>query len=68
MSFRHVTRFSVEFGDCDPAKIMFYPNFFRWLVAASLHFCMVACRSRCRVGQGRQRLEDAKALIKKNGG
>jgi 4-hydroxybenzoyl-CoA thioesterase len=38
MSRRHVTRFTVEFGDCDPAQIVFYPNFFRWMDAASLHF------------------------------
>ena len=35
---RHITRFTVEFGDCDPAQIVFYPNFFRWMDAASLHF------------------------------
>jgi 4-hydroxybenzoyl-CoA thioesterase len=35
---RHVTRFTVEFGDCDPAQIVFYPNFLRWMDAASLHF------------------------------
>jgi 4-hydroxybenzoyl-CoA thioesterase len=34
----HITRFTVEFGDCDPAQIVFYPNFFRWMDAASLHF------------------------------
>jgi 4-hydroxybenzoyl-CoA thioesterase len=38
MSRRHVTRFTVEFGDCDPAGIVFYPNYFRWMDAASLHF------------------------------
>ena len=32
----------VEFGDCDPAQIVFYPNFFRWMDAASLQF-FVAC-------------------------
>ncbi len=37
-SRRHVTRFTVEFGDCDPAGIVFYPNFFRWMDAASRHF------------------------------
>ena len=21
----------VSFGDCDPAEIVFYPNFFRWV-------------------------------------
>ena len=34
----HITQFTVEFGDCDPAQIVFYPNFFRWMDAASLHF------------------------------
>lgn len=29
---------SVEFGDCDPAGIVFFPNFFRWTDAASRHF------------------------------
>ena len=38
MSRTHVTHFTVEFGDCDPAQIVFYPNFFRWMDAASLHF------------------------------
>ena len=28
----------VEFGDCDPARIVFYPNFFRWIDAASRHY------------------------------
>lgn len=42
MTRRHVTRFRVEFGDCDPAQIVFYPNFFRWMDAASLQF-FVAC-------------------------
>ena len=37
MTRRHVTRFTVEFGDCDPAQIVFYPNFLRWMDAASLH-------------------------------
>lgn len=42
MSFRHVSRFTVEFGDCDPAQIVFYPNFFRWFDAASRHFFIAA--------------------------
>ncbi|HVL55345.1 MAG TPA: acyl-CoA thioesterase [Burkholderiaceae bacterium] len=29
---------SVEFGDCDPAGIVWFPNFFRWIDAASRHF------------------------------
>jgi 4-hydroxybenzoyl-CoA thioesterase len=38
----HVTtlRMSVQFGDCDPAGIVFFPNFLRWMDAASLHFFM----------------------------
>jgi 4-hydroxybenzoyl-CoA thioesterase len=29
---------AVEFGDCDPAGIAFYPNFFRWYDASARHF------------------------------
>src|SRR5664280_2751274 len=29
---------TVQFGDCDPAGIVFYPNFQRWMDAASLSF------------------------------
>jgi 4-hydroxybenzoyl-CoA thioesterase len=32
----------VEFGDCDPARIVWFPNFFRWIDAASRHY-FVAC-------------------------
>jgi 4-hydroxybenzoyl-CoA thioesterase len=32
----------VQFGDCDPAGIVFFPNFSRWMDAASLEFFM-AC-------------------------
>ena len=28
----------VEFGDCDPAQIVWFPHFFRWIDAASRHF------------------------------
>jgi 4-hydroxybenzoyl-CoA thioesterase len=28
----------VEFGDCDPARIVWFPNYFRWLDAAGHHF------------------------------
>lgn len=28
----------VTFGDCDPAGIVFFPNFSKWMDAASLHF------------------------------
>ena len=36
------TRFSVDvaFGDCDPAGIVFFPNFSRWMDTASLAFFM----------------------------
>ena len=42
MTFRHISEFDVEFGDCDPARIVWFPNFFRWIDAASRHF-FVAC-------------------------
>lgn len=32
---------AVEFGDCDPAGIVYFPNFFRWMDAASRHFFIV---------------------------
>jgi 4-hydroxybenzoyl-CoA thioesterase len=28
----------IQFGDCDPAGIVFFPNFSRWMDAASLNF------------------------------
>lgn len=28
----------IEFGDCDPAGIVFFPNYARWMDAASLNF------------------------------
>ena len=31
-------RVEVSFGDCDPAGIVFFPNFSRWMDAASLSF------------------------------
>lgn len=30
----------IQFGDCDPAGIVFYPNFLRWMDSASLHYFM----------------------------
>ena len=35
-------RVAVQFGDCDPAGIVFFPNFSRWMDEASLAFFM-AC-------------------------
>jgi 4-hydroxybenzoyl-CoA thioesterase len=37
-----IHRVRVEFGDCDPARIVWFPNFFRWIDAASRNFFM-AC-------------------------
>lgn len=31
----------VEFGDCDPAGIVYFPNFYRWMDAASRHWFVV---------------------------
>ena len=33
-----VYELQVMFGDCDPAGIVFFPNFLKWMDAASLHF------------------------------
>jgi 4-hydroxybenzoyl-CoA thioesterase len=38
----HVYSVHVQFGDCDPAGIVFFPNFSRWMDEASLAFFM-AC-------------------------
>ncbi|WP_395687789.1 acyl-CoA thioesterase [Caenimonas koreensis] len=39
MASREITySVRVEFGDCDPARIVWFPNFFRWIDAASRHF------------------------------
>ncbi|MDT7835771.1 acyl-CoA thioesterase [Aquabacterium sp. OR-4] len=42
MSKLHVHRVEVCFGDCDPAGIVFFPNFSKWMDTASLAFFM-AC-------------------------
>jgi 4-hydroxybenzoyl-CoA thioesterase len=34
----HVHRVDVHFGDCDPAGIVFFPNFSRWMDESSLAF------------------------------
>jgi 4-hydroxybenzoyl-CoA thioesterase len=36
-----VYKVKVEFGDCDPARIVWFPNFFRWIDAASRNFFVV---------------------------
>jgi 4-hydroxybenzoyl-CoA thioesterase len=42
MSRTSVYTVQIQFGDCDPAGIVFFPNFSRWMDAASLHF-FVSC-------------------------
>lgn len=43
-SSNQVHRFTltVEFGDCDPAQIVWFPNFFRWFDAGSRRY-FAAC-------------------------
>lgn len=38
MSRTHTTQLTIEFGDCDPAGIVFYPNYFRWMDRATWHY------------------------------
>jgi len=38
MSKEVVYTYRVEFGDCDPARIVWFPNYFRWIDSASRHF------------------------------
>lgn len=38
MSKTTVYEIKVAFGDCDPAGIVFFPNFLKWMDASSLHF------------------------------
>jgi len=38
----HVYEVKIQFGDCDPAGIVFFPNYNRWMDEASLAFFM-AC-------------------------
>ncbi len=38
----HIYPVNVQFGDCDPAGIVFFPNFSRWMDESSLAFFM-AC-------------------------
>lgn len=40
MSKTFVYPVNVQFGDCDPAGIVFFPNFSRWMDEASLAFFM----------------------------
>lgn len=38
MSKTTIFRTQVLFGDCDPAGIVFFPNFLKWMDASSLEF------------------------------
>ncbi len=38
MSKTTIHSFIVQFGDCDPAGIVFFPNFMRWMDASSMNF------------------------------
>jgi len=38
MSAIHIHTVDVHFGDCDPAGIVFFPNFSRWMDQSSLAF------------------------------
>lgn len=38
MSTTHIHTVHVHFGDCDPAGIVFFPNFSRWMDQSSLAF------------------------------
>ncbi len=42
MSKTHIHRVNVRFGDCDPAGIVYFPNFMKWMDESSLAFFM-AC-------------------------
>lgn len=42
MTLHHTTRFTVEFGDCDPAQIVFYPNFLKFMDSAARHLFATA--------------------------
>ena len=48
---------TIQFGDCDPAGIVFYPNFLRWMDAASLNFFTV-----CGVPPWRE-LEQSRGIV-----
>ncbi len=39
---RHLSRFRVEFGDCDPAAIVYFPNYYRWFDQATHALCEAA--------------------------
>ena len=40
MSKQSTMNVEIRFGDCDPAGIVFFPRYHRWMDASSLHFFM----------------------------
>ena len=38
MPVTHIHSVRVEFGDCDPAQIVYFPNYFRWFDASTFNF------------------------------
>ncbi len=38
MTRLNTMRINVEFGDCDPAQIVYFPNFFRWVDASGRRY------------------------------
>ncbi|MVA99260.1 acyl-CoA thioesterase [Nitratireductor sp. CAU 1489] len=42
-------RFQISFGDCDPAGIVFYPNFYRWFDATCHAWFRAAAGSHARL-------------------
>jgi 4-hydroxybenzoyl-CoA thioesterase len=57
MSKTHRLPVQIEFGDCDPAQIVYFPNFFRWIDASSRHYF-----TQCGVPPWRE-LEPASGII-----
>jgi 4-hydroxybenzoyl-CoA thioesterase len=42
--FAHTTRIEIQFGDCDPAGIVYYPNYFRYCDNATAALFAAALR------------------------
>ena len=38
MARRHVHRLRIAFGDCDPAQIVFFANYFKWFDTSGREF------------------------------
>ncbi len=59
---------TIEWGDCDPAQIVFYPNYFKWFDEGSHHLFALAGISHTRMAEEFQALGtplvEAKATFK----